>query len=210
MKTKIFIATLFALVVAFALFPVATHIKTTLAQDTTTTTDQTTDQDQNQQVTSDEDENEEEQEPEEEEEDVDDVIKDVEKKLNKLPVKDLPVVGRFVLVGKLTAVNVAQKTVAVNGVEVDVSEARIRGGLVKDIGDLKVGSKVVAVGLVKDGVLSAKKLTVRGIPAVVSEKIEKLRAEINKRIQEILEQIRELQKKLNERMGGKKLQAEED
>ena len=113
--------------------------------------------------------------------------------------------GVFKLLGRVTAVNAASSTstLAVNGVAVDASGAKIRRGSGRALESVKVGDRVVVSGTIENGVLLAKKVVVRGFsgPKLDTDAAKKLREEMNQRIQEILKKISDLQQKINERLG---------
>lgn len=95
--------------------------------------------------------------------------------VNEVEFTEVPSdVGKFGLIGTITAVNAEEKTIAVNGVTVDVSEAKIVGWRWKKLAenttvkpwkewwqdwtkeDLKVGDKVRVGGKIQNGKLIAK------------------------------------------------------
>lgn len=126
----------------------------------------------------------------EEEEDVDDVS-DVD--VEKLPFT----MGRFQLLGTVTAVNAGERTIGVNGLTLKVApDAKVRGEKVNidSLEDVAVNDRVAVSGRIEQGMLIAEKI--RAIrPAFrqfAPEAVEKLRQDIMKRIEEILKKIEEL------------------
>lgn len=99
--------------------------------------------------------------------------------VNKVDLKDVsPDEGRFGLIGTVTAVDAENHTIAVNGVAVDVSEAKIVGWRWKKLAEgtgrpwkewwrdwteeeLKVGDKVRVGGRIEDGNLIARLVVLR-------------------------------------------------
>jgi hypothetical protein len=130
-------------------------------------------------------------------------VEDVGKvNVEKLP----PSEGRFVLKGRVTAVDAANAAFSVNGLSIRLADgAKVRGGPIKALTDVLVNDRVEVSGRIKDGVLFAERVVVKGpdiakrvtretVKGLSQDEIEKLRQDIMKRIDEILKQIEELRR----------------
>lgn len=194
---KKFAFALFAVMLAFALALVF-HPMRLVAQEASPTPKITASPTPTPKV--DEDEDEDKDEDENEDEEVDDVG---EVDAEKLPASE----GRFELKGRVTAVDAAHLTFAVNGLTIKVAaDAKIRGGTIRALADVLVNDRVGVSGRIRDGALVADKIRVKGpdiekrvtkesVRGLSPEAIEKLRQDIMKRIEEILKKIDELRKK---------------
>ncbi len=120
--------------------------------------------------------------------------------VNVLPAN----LGKFVLMGLVTAVDASSSTISVNGFAINVaSDAKIRRGRDQTLASVVVGDRVLLSGNVADGKLTANRVVVAGfVKKVVQEEVFKQRREeLNKKIQGILEQVNSLRKTLKEKWG---------
>ncbi|MBI4119491.1 MAG: hypothetical protein HY456_01420 [Parcubacteria group bacterium] len=140
-----------------------------------------------------------------EDEDEVDVDEDEVDDVSKVDAEKLPSsTGKFELKGIVTAVDVPNLTLSVNGLMLHVmTDAKIRGGSINVLAQVAVHDRVEVSGNIIDGNLNADKVRVKGPKSELenrgknaglsSEAIEKLRAEIMKKIDEILAKIKALQ-----------------
>lgn len=129
--------------------------------------------------------------------------------INKVDVEKLSSsLGRFHIKGVVTAVNVSSSLMAVNGLNLNIpANVNIRGGDRRSLADLAVDNRVEVSGRIENGVLNVDKIRVKGVKegvknrSVSSDKIEKIRGDLNSRIADILKKITELQRKIDEKLG---------
>lgn len=120
--------------------------------------------------------------------------------VNALPANQ----GKFELKGTISAVNASSTTVSVNGLAVNVANAKIVRGNSRTLADVQAGDRVEMSGRIESGALYASRVVVKGFGSVKilnNEAILKARSELNEKIQNILKQIEELRKQINSRLG---------
>jgi hypothetical protein len=130
----------------------------------------------------------------------DDNVEDIDKvNVERLPFN----LGKFQLLGRVTAVDSANKTFAVNGLTLKVaSDAKIRGDNVRSLDGVVVDSWVSVSGKIENGVLTAERVVVVKAKAQkapeVGKEVRKLGKDVEKLREEILKKIEEIQKKIEE------------